>query len=306
MVHNSIMYRLDISDITFSQTFTEHSYSNKTLQVENMFEQSVINKANPANFALTIPALRESDMQVLFNRAIDYQSFDLYIHVDVHLFKIEGCVITNATFNIPIKSYLSISITGEGIRVTKEATDTIPVAGATLKARSPNRTYIKVDYVRMWTPVIEKITVAQIELQNNIQWVPYDTVNAAREALDTDSSMYPSKYVIKDRNLSGSITSYDIETPTWNEVNWMLLQAGERVGPNQFFGFRVESEAIFTTNINTNDIFTQTHRWRSLENPESLSEVLKYETIIDDGWAIQDSTGVNILDSDDYPIFENF
>ena len=57
IVYGGNKYRLyTTTSITFNQTFTEDSYSVKTLHDQSkMFEGSTINKANPASFGFEIP-----------------------------------------------------------------------------------------------------------------------------------------------------------------------------------------------------------------------------------------------------------
>ena len=56
IVYNGVKYRIYTSSaITFNQTFAESSYSVKTLHDQSkMFEQSIINKANPASFSFDV------------------------------------------------------------------------------------------------------------------------------------------------------------------------------------------------------------------------------------------------------------
>ena len=75
VVYNASKYKLDVSSITFSQTFTEQSYSVKTLHNQkNLFDSSVINKANPANFEITLPLLKEADFTTVFDLLVKYAS----------------------------------------------------------------------------------------------------------------------------------------------------------------------------------------------------------------------------------------
>ena len=71
IVYSGSKHKLDISSINFSQTFTEKSYSVKTLHNQkNLFDSSVINKANPANFDITFPLLKEGDFTTVFNLSL--------------------------------------------------------------------------------------------------------------------------------------------------------------------------------------------------------------------------------------------
>jgi hypothetical protein len=126
LVYNDNQYRIDISDISFSQTFTEHSYVVKTLQEPlNMFEGSVINKANPANFEFSIPALQEADLSIVVDLLLNYNSdntldtFDLYAATQKDIFKLETCVPTSGSFNIEKQKVLSLDISGEASKLTR-------------------------------------------------------------------------------------------------------------------------------------------------------------------------------------------
>ena len=87
VVYSGNKHKLDISSISFSQTFAQDSFEVKTLHNQrNVFAGSVINKANPANFEFTFPALKDGDFTTIFNLLVDYQgttnklrTFDLYI-----------------------------------------------------------------------------------------------------------------------------------------------------------------------------------------------------------------------------------
>ena len=59
-------YKLDVGEVSFSQTFSEVSYPVKTLHDQNrLFEGSVINRANPANFSFNFFAIAENDFSIV-------------------------------------------------------------------------------------------------------------------------------------------------------------------------------------------------------------------------------------------------
>ena len=291
-------YNIDISDISFSQTFEEHSYSNKTIQEQNMFEQSIINKANPANFELIIPAIKEYDFQILFTKSLDCTTFDLFIHVGENIFKIENCVVTNFAIIAEKGRVLTMKITGEGIKLSLVGT-----LEGIVQARSVNMSYNRVNHIDILIfgeQDFERITSLQINLNNNISWVPYTNVH------ESDTVIYPYNYVIKDKVLSGSIVTYNMQDVSWGTDSLMHLEVGERVN-DEFFGFKVIGrETMFTNTINTEDVFTQKYIWRVVSNSDTLYPVFKYITIVDDFIFIQDSLGISILDSNNLAIVENW
>ena len=76
IVYGSTKLQLDMSSISFSQTFTEETHSVRTLHNQNnVFEGSAINTANPANFEMTVNLLIEDDLEILFQRLLEYNLF---------------------------------------------------------------------------------------------------------------------------------------------------------------------------------------------------------------------------------------
>ena len=95
-------------DISFSQTFTDKTYPQKTLHEQHkLFDASSIKVANAADFSFTIPALSTNQMDVIFNLLVDFKTgtttlntFDLYIKLPNDVYKLRNCVITNGAFLI--------------------------------------------------------------------------------------------------------------------------------------------------------------------------------------------------------------
>jgi len=304
VVHNNIQYLLDISSIDFGQVFTEYSYSNKTIQVQNMFEQSIINKANPATFELTFPAIQESDLRILFNRAIDYYPFDLYIKTRQDVFKIEGCVISNSIFIIEKLKPLAMTVSGEGKRLTRW-TQAIP---GTPRARSNTMTYNAVNWVDIQLSggaSKESLSSVSIELSTDIEWVPYTTVNGALEAVDANSTMYPVSFTVNKRSLHGAFTLYQLEPLEWLINTSLFIRAGQKEG-QAFYGFEFDmSNVSIQNNYNTNEVFTQTYTWRMTQNPDFLTQVIAYIGVTDVAGALLDSWHLGLLDYQSDPILES-
>jgi hypothetical protein len=280
VVYGGSQYRLDVSEITFGQTFTEHSYSNKSIQVQNMFEQSVINKANPANFSLTFPVIREVDLEVLFNRALDYQSFDLYVETLDAVFGITGCVIFNTSFVLEKSRALQLTVSGEGVKVSYLGVYGVAVIPGTPVARTGTRTYNKLSYINLvlnGSVLTEPLNSISLELNNDISWTPYTTATHALDAINAGTSMYPQLYTMSKRQLGGTFSMYEIDAPTWGVNNTLLLEVGQKDG-STLYGFKLDlSNVSFQRNVETGDIFKQRYSWRLTENPAALADIITYE-----------------------------
>jgi peroxiredoxin len=89
LVKDNARYLIDISNVSFNQTFTEETYKVQNLHTSDIFEGSVIVQANPANFSFTCFVLKEVDHKVVFNSLIDIFTFDLYVQTRQDTFKLE-------------------------------------------------------------------------------------------------------------------------------------------------------------------------------------------------------------------------
>ena len=268
---------LDISNVSFSQTFTETSYPVKTLHNQSMFEGSVINKANPANFELTIPALLESDLRVLFDKLLDYSSFDLYITTQQDIFKLETSVITNGTFLIDRVRPLSLTVSGEASKLS-----TVAALPYTTIGRSVTRTYntsgltILLDSVHLDTDV----ATVSVEVQNEVSWNPWVSVHSGV----LGGISYPSTYTISKRILSGNISRH-LNTDNSSSLNTSSSNStlNIKVGQNilgTFYGFEFDiASCSYTNRLQTGGIFKQSYDWRMTQNPTSLSDVITYTTL---------------------------
>ena len=280
IVYGGNQYNIDISEISFVQTFVEQSISSKTIQSQEMFERSIINKANPANFSFTFPAIRQDDLKVVFDRALDYQTFDLYIQTKQDVYKLRNCIITNGTFIIEKLLPLSMSITGEASQLTiPGALSSDPVI-----ARDSSRTYNKVSDIVILlggsSDLTDSLNSISVELQNNIKWNPWETLQGVCEVGETATLLYPETFVLESRELGGVITLYITDTndtalQTYGLNTPLNIEVGQDV-----YGFRFNmSDCFFKNNIGTNEIFTQSYTWRLTQNPTNLSDIVSYATL---------------------------
>lgn len=284
IVHNSNQYNIDIENVSFSQTFTENSYSVKTLHAQDMFEASVINKANPANFEFTMPTLKEEDSSValVLDRLIDYDTVDLYISTEQDVFKLEYAVFANGTFVIDKSKALSITVSGEASKLSKVGTAgsyTIPGAA---QSRAATRTFLQVLEQQVVlggidiSPFVYRISV---ELQNDINWTPYTTVQGAIGTTDASTSMFPTSFTVDKRVLAGNIGKYITDTNAddlqeWNTGASLHIKVGQNIGGTLYgFDFNMPT-CSFTNRMEVQDIFTQNYDWRLTDNSTALSSII--------------------------------
>ena len=280
----STYHRLDVGpDLSFSQTFTDKTYPQKTLHEQHkMHEASNIKKANPANFEMTIPMITQSALDVVFNLLVDYKTgtytlntFTLYIKLPNDVYKLETCVITNGTFIIEKLQNLKLTLSGEASKLTRGST---LLDGISLPSRGTR------DY-----QITKELAVAidgdnlssglykcSIELQNDIQWIPYETVNDALSVTNAATSMYPSQFTLDKRVLSGSVAQYvtnnsNSDVQSWKEDVTVVITAGNGESGTNFRGFKFNLEHCTFTNRNTvADVYAQAYDWKMNDNVADL------------------------------------
>ncbi len=287
-------HRLDVTeDLSFSQTFTDKTYPQKTLHEQHkLHDASNIKKANPANFEMTIPMITQSTLDVIFDLLVNFKSgeytlntFDLYIKLPDDIYKLEKCVITNGTFIIEKLENLKLTIAGEATKLTRGATlSSTPSRGTRdyhmLKA---------VDvYVDSSSP-LSNIYKISMELQNSIKWNPYETVNDALNIGNThneSTTMYPSNFTLEKRILSGSVGQYVTDSTNSNIQTWkigvpVIINAGNGEATPNFKGFSFKSTNCSFTNRNiVEDVFTQSYDWKMNENTTNLGSVIKLNELV--------------------------
>ena len=275
-------HKLDVGDITFSQTFSEKSYPAKSLHLQNnVFERSVINKANPANFSFNVLAIVEDDFNIIQTLMHGVSTFDLFVKTAADIFKIDNCVITNGTFVIEKSRPLSIDVQGQASRVLRGQSLT-----GSLQSRNTTKTYT---IPQSLTTTIDGTAVPfvislTLELQNNIRWTPYTTVHDAISTTSASNSMYPSSFSLSKKILSGTIVEYltDInssDAQTWSNNASIVIKAGNGLSGSSFRGFEFgPASCAFTNRVSSGNIFTQSYDWRMIESPFSLNTRLDYVT----------------------------
>ena len=291
---NTTYHRLDVTEeLSFSQTFTDKTYPQKTLHEQHkLHDASNIKKANPANFEMTIPMITQNTLDVIFDLLVNFKSgeytlntFDLYIKLPNDIYKLEKCVITNGTFIIEKLENLKLTIAGEATKLTRGATlSSTPDRGTRdyhmLKA---------VDvYVDSGSP-ISNIYKVSMELQNSIKWNPYETVNDALDIGNTHSestTMYPSNFTLEKRILSGSVGQYVTDSTNSNVQTWKIgvpirVTAGNGEASSSFRGFSFKStNCSFTDRNIVENVFTQSYDWKMNENTTNLGSVLKLNELV--------------------------
>jgi len=271
-------YRIDINNIEFSQSFQENSYEVKTLHNQAGFEGSSINRANPAEFSFNTPLLVQARHRVVLDRLLDCSTFDLYISSGQDVFKLEKCIIQDGTFEINKSRPLRLSISGQASKLSKYEGSTIPGTVDTSLGYD-NTTYIipKITTLTLGgTDVSSQVVSLGLEIQNNIEWNDYVTLQGAVAATNAATSMFPTNFTIGTRVVAGAITKYlkgSTDLLTWSTKAALKLIAG-----NGTQGVDFDFDCSFTNRLQTGEVYLEEYSWRMIERPTELKSLITYTT----------------------------
>ena len=288
LVYSGNRYELEVSpDVSFGQTFTDTTKSVKTLHSQDFFEKSNIKKANPANFEFTIPIFKENDIEVVHDRLLDCATFDLYISTQQDVFKLEKAVITNGTYGIERSTPLTLTVSGQASKLSKVGTFGSYTVPGPVQSSTANRTYLRTTEITntLNSADISSETISiNAELQNDIQWTPYTTVQGGISATSRSNAEFPENFTIGKKTFSGTIVRYLCDTNNslvndFDETATLRIKAGQTIG-GSFFGFDFNMPACsFTNRSAVSEIFTQSYDWKLTDNSQALNLTITYNNI---------------------------
>ncbi len=282
--YSGAKYRIYTSSaISFNQTFAEDSYPVKTLHDQSkMFEGSIINKANPASFSFEVPLTIEKDESIILDLALDLvatadsdiedqqlKSFDMYVQTGSSTFKLESAVITSASIDFVPQNPITLRVEGEGIKLTRVGDESFNLG--TIQSESSTRTpllvypTISVDSLNM-----NNILSANLSIQNSIEWTPYETLTASLAVTNSSNAMFPSKYTLGNRIVSGEIRQYQTDNNVTQFDDFstsanLAITAKNVSGNANFFEVTI-NPAIYTARMQPEEVYTQSYDFRSIEN----------------------------------------
>jgi len=275
-------------NLTLTQTFAEDAYSVKTLHDQTkMFRGTSITKANPADFSFSTHLTTEKDEQIILELLTDIvttsgdqqlKSFDIYVVSTNGTFKIEGCVITQGEFQFAKGSHLILNVSGQGKKLSRVGDENYSLPG-NLQSASATRTPTKplLD-VLVSNSTVSNLVTTTLQIQNNIEWTPYETLQNSLSVTNATNAMYPSDYSLTDRNVSGNITQFhsDANASEYQTFNTSTsVQIRTKVNNSIFFNANL-ADCMYTKRSSVEEVFTQTYDFRLVGTPTDLGNQITY------------------------------
>lgn len=287
-------------DIEFSQTFKQEDFSRNTLHnPDQFFKRSSIKEANPANFSFSIFVLKEASinqhkvLDLLLNYSVSptytLDTFNLYFVYENYspqiYYKLEKCVFTSGSFNIPRNGIMTVGLSGEAKKLSRNVASW-NVSEHIGYTNAPTYAVSKAFdvYVGGLTSQykLDNVIGASFEAQNNISWTANKTLQDSLAVIDETNTIFPNNFTLEDRSFAGSIQQYIDQTNpmsrnnvlTWSEGTTVQIKAGLSSTDYQL-EVLLENNASFTNRSNFGGVFSQNYDYRLISNP-LMSNVFNY------------------------------
>ena len=289
IVHNGSRYLIKTTpEVTFSQTFAEDAYEVKTLHDQTkMFQGTSVTKANPANFSFAVHLTQEKDESIVKSLLTDYdtsngeqllKSFDLYIVTGESTLKLEGCVITQGEFNLAKGSPLILTVSGQAKQLSRVGDANYSLPGSLVSASSTRTPTLSLLDIEVDSTDVPNLATATLQVQNNINWTPFETLQNSLSVTSASNAMYPTTYTLGDRVVSGNITQYitSNNSSTFQSFDTSANVAVKTIVNGSTFLNANLTGCMFTKRSNVAEAFTQTFDFRLVTSPANLGTIITY------------------------------
>ena len=278
--------------ISFSQTFAEDSYPVKTLHDQSkMFEGSTITKANPAQFSFTVPLTVEKDESIVMDLITDLvatsesdiehqqlKSFNMFIQTGSSTFKVENCVITSANFVFNPREQFTVAVEGQGVKLTRVGDESFNLG--TIQSESSTRTpLLTYPVVTVDSLDMSSIIGVTLQIQNDISWTPFETLQNSLAVTNSSNAMFPSAYTVEKRIVSGAINQYQTDNNKTQfddfSTNSNLSITAKKTDDTDFWKITL-NPIMYTARMRTDETYVQSYDFRSTDSTALGTRITAY------------------------------
>ena len=298
IVYGGNKYRIyTTTALGYSQSFAEDSYPVKTLHDQTkMVEGTTITKANPAQFSFEVPLTVEKDESIVVDLLSDLVSssvaeidtqqlkaFDSYIQTGSATFKVANCVITSSTFSFNPSEQVKVEVSGEGTKLTRVGNESYTIPGELQSETSTRTPLIVYPIVSIDSLSMNSIISTTLQIQTDITWRPFETLQSSLAVTNSSNAMFPSAYTIKNRVISGAIIQYQTDNnitqfddfSTNSSITIKAVQVGKPSSDNGYFQINM-NPSMYTARMSVDEIYTQTYDYRSTDNTALGTRITQY------------------------------
>ena len=276
--------------ISFSQTFAEDSYPVKTLHDQSkMFEGSTITKANPASFSFTVPLTIEKDESIVIDLLSDLvnneqlKSFDMYVQTGSSVFKLESAVITSGNFAFNPREQFVVELEGQGTKLTRVGDESYSIPGSAQSESSTRTPLMVYPVVSIDSLSMNSLLSATLQIQNTIEWTPFETLQNSLSVTNSSNAMFPTTYTLGNRIASGAVQQYQTDNnitqfddfSASSNLTIKAVEVGKASSDNGFFSINL-NPIHYTARMSVSDVYTQSYDFASSDNTALATRITQY------------------------------
>lgn len=298
LVYGGTKYQIrTTSSITFNQTFAEDSYPVKTLHDQSkMFEGSTITKANPASFSFVVPLTVEKDESIVIDLLSDLvettdagittqqlKSFDMYVQTGSSTFKLENAVITSGSFDFGAKEQFAVELEGQGTKLSRVGDESYSIPGSAQSESSTRTPLLVYPVLTVDSLDMSSILSTTLQIQNQIEFTPYETLHDSLSVTDSSNAMFPSTYTLEMRVASGEIRQYQTDNNvtqfddfnTSSNLTIKAVEVGKASSDSGFFSINL-NPISYTARVQPQDVYVQSYDYTSTDNTALGTRITRY------------------------------
>jgi len=223
-----------------------------------------------------------SDLVVTSDSDIETQqlkSFDMYVQTTNSTFKIQSCVITSAEFAFNPRQEFSVNLSGQGTKLNRAGNESYSIPGS-LQSESSTRTSLQVyPVVSIDSLDMNNIISATVQIQNTIDWTPFETLHNSLSVTNSSNAMFPSAYTVTSRIVSGAVTQYQTNNnitqfddfSTSSDINIIA----KKFDGTTFWALQI-NPGMYTARMQVSDVYSQTYDFRSTDNTALGTRITTY------------------------------
>jgi hypothetical protein len=258
-----------------------------------MFEGSTITKANPASFSFTVPLTEEKDESIVIDLLRDIvttaeagittqqlKSFDMYVQTGSSTFKLQSAVITSANFAFNPREQFVVELEGQGTKLTRAGNESYTIPGSAQSESSTRTPLIVYPVVSIDSLNMNSLLSATLQIQNDIAWTPFETLQNSLPVTSSSNAMFPELYTLGSKIASGAVQQYQTDNNitqfddfnTNSNLTIKAVQVGKASNDNGFFSINL-NPVHYTARVETNEVYTQSYDFSSSDNTPTIAYV---------------------------------
>ena len=125
----------------------------------------------------------------------------MYVQTESSTFKLEGAVITSASFDFIPTNQFTMRVEGAGIKLTRAGDEDFTIPGSAQSestTRTPLIVYPTVTLNDGSAKTMGNILSVNLNIQNEMEWTPYETLHDSLSS----TTMFPSAHTVGKRIIS--------------------------------------------------------------------------------------------------------